>query len=63
MGAGRTKLSAMLLTAAIWSSITVIIRCSNAWKAERKGFPEAYENISQKRRKTAENIRGRQSQK
>ena len=58
MGAGHAKLSAILLTAAMWSSTAVTIRCLKAWKAEREGFPAAYENVSLERRETAENIRG-----
>ena len=42
MSAGYTKLLAILLTAAMWSSTTVIICCLKALKAEHKGFPAAY---------------------
>ena len=53
MGAGHAKLSAILLTAAMWSFTAVTIHCLNAWKAKHKGFPAAYENVSLERRKNS----------
>ena len=53
MGAGRAKLSAILLMAAMWSSTAITIHCSNAWKAKRKDFPAAYKNVSLEKRKNS----------
>ena len=62
MSAGQAKLSAIWLTAAMWSSIAVIIYCLNILKTKRKSFPVAYKNVSLERCKIAGNIYGRQRQ-
>ena len=60
MGASQAKLLAMLLAAAIWSSIVMTIRCSNALKAKHEGFSAAYKNVSLEKRKLWVYIWGRQ---